>query len=65
MAINIRTDKNYRSESSCTFCQGAHTITGCENLKEQAILGENLQTTLCYAVRRDKSKSKDQAKNKC
>ena len=42
MAINIRTDKNYRSESSCTFCQGNHTITGCESLIEQAIKGKAL-----------------------
>jgi len=43
MAINIRTDKNYRSESTCTFCQEqGHTITGCSEIIKEANLGREL-----------------------
>ena len=42
MAINNRTDNNYRSSSRCTFCQGNHTITGCTKIYEEAEQGKNL-----------------------
>ena len=41
MAINIRTDKNnYRSSATCTYCGGDHTITGCQEILDDAETGK-------------------------
>ena len=39
MAINIRNNKSRRSKSSCTYCAGDHTITGCQKVRTDAKTG--------------------------
>ena len=42
MAINQRTNKNYRSESTCTFCaQTGHTIASCPTIEGEAQTGRS------------------------
>ena len=41
MAINIRTqNNNYRSSATCTYCNGNHTITGCQEILDDAETGK-------------------------
>ena len=42
MAINIRTDKNYRSAPTCTFCRGDHSISACTEILKEAEEGKKL-----------------------
>ncbi len=37
MAINIRNDNHHRSEATCTYCGGSHTITGCQEILDDSV----------------------------